>query len=415
MNSVVEICKSAHLATSEVASFDTNQKNQLLEIAANAISSRMSEILSANSADVTSAKKANMPPQFIDRLTLNESRILDMAIGLRALIDLPNPIGEVIESFTAESGILIKKVRVPLGVIGIIYEARPNVTVDAIGLCIKTGNSVVLRGSKDAILSNKALVDVIKASFEENGYSSNFIQLVPDVSREGANQLMKCREYVDVLLPRGSASLINTVVENSTIPVIETGAGNCHAYIESSAKYDMVENIVLNGKLQRPSVCNALESLVISRDALASHGVKIINALLNHGVEVVGDDETTHAVKGVKPASAEDFYKEYNALKISVKVVSDVYEAVKHVNECSTHHSEVIITENAKSAEYFLSAVDSAAVYHNASTRFTDGFQFGFGAEMGISTQKLHARGPLGLKQLTSEKYVIYGKGQVRK
>ena len=369
------------------------------------------EILAANAKDVAHCERG---AQFADRLMLNESRLKDMAEGLEKLIEIPNPIGEIAEAWTVPNGMRISKVRVPLGVIGIIYEARPNVTVDAIGLCIKTGNAIVLRGSKEAYSSNEALVAAVKARLRSGGYNPEFIQLIQDVSREGAETLMTCRDYVDVLIPRGSAALICTVVEKSTVPVIETGAGNCHAYIEQTADIDKALDIVLNGKLRRPSVCNALESLLVDESAAKKFLPVILGALKEKGVEIVGCEKTRAVCPFVAPASEDDYAAEYLALKISVKVVRGVEEACEHINKYSTKHSEVIVTESKEAAEYFTSRIDSAAVYVNASTCFTDGFQFGFGAEMGISTQKLHARGPLGLKQLTSEKYVIRGNGQVR-
>lgn len=415
MDTVTSVCKVAKENCGYIASLDTAKKNDMLFHAAAAIQDSARSILDANARDVSEAEKNGMPTHFIDRLTLSDKRIADMADGLRALIKLPDPVGEVLESWTADSGIRISKVSVPLGVLGIIYEARPNVTIDAIGLCIKTGNSIVLRGSKDAKCSNKALVDVVKARLSSRGYLVDFMQLVPDVTREGAETLMKCREYVDVLLPRGSASLIRSVVEKSTVPVIETGAGNCHAYIEKSADPDCAERIVLNGKLQRPSVCNALESLLFDPEAARTVMPKVLSALRDAGVEIVGDEGVRAICPYVSAADESDYFAEYNALKISVKIVADVAEAVRHINKYSTHHSDVIITRDKQNADYFLAAVDSAAVYVNASTRFTDGFEFGFGAEMGISTQKLHARGPIGLRQLTSAKYCIAGDGQVRK
>ena len=308
----------------------------------------------------------------------------------------------------------IRKVRVPLGVLGIIYEARPNVTVDAIGLCIKTGNAVVLRGSKEAIRSNSALVAAVKARMQAGGYNPEFIQLVSDTTREGAEEMMCCRDSLDVLIPRGSAALIQTVVEKSSVPVIQTGAGNCHAYIEKTADIAMAKNIVLNGKLQRPSVCNALESLLVDAEIAPDCLPVVLGALHEAGVKITGCEQTCAICPFVQPATPQDYFTEYLALEISVKVVENVQQACEHINAHSTGHSEVIVTQSKDAARYFTQHIDSAAVYVNASTRFTDGFQFGFGAEMGISTQKLHARGPLGLQQLTSEKYVIRGNGQVR-
>lgn len=411
MIGVTASCALAKENAHVIALADTRDKNKMLEIAAAAVLENAAEILAANAKDVAHCERG---AQFADRLMLNESRLKDMAEGLEKLIELPNPIGEIVEEWTVPNGMRISKVRVPLGVIGIIYEARPNVTVDAIGLCIKTGNAIVLRGSKEAYSSNEALVAAVKARLRSGGYNPEFIQLIQDVSREGAETLMTCRDYVDVLIPRGSASLIRTVVEKSTVPVIETGAGNCHAYIEQTADIDKALDIVLNGKLRRPSVCNALESLLVDESAAKKFLPVILGALKEKGVEIVGCEKTRAVCPFVAPASEDDYAAEYLALKISVKVVRGVEEACEHINKYSTKHSEVIVTESKEAAEYFTSRIDSAAVYVNASTCFTDGFQFGFGAEMGISTQKLHARGPLGLKQLTSEKYVIRGNGQVR-
>ncbi len=409
---VKEICSKAKENASFVALASTEEKNKMLALAAGAILKAENEILQANAADVAACER---PPHFTDRLMLNRARLEEMADGLKKLIDLPDPVGETVEEWVNDSGLNIKKVRVPLGVIGIIYEARPNVTADAAGLCIKSGNAVVLRGSGEACRSNKAVVEAIKASLKANGYNPEFIQLVDDTSRAGAETLMQCRESVDVLIPRGSAALIRAVVEKSTVPVIETGAGNCHAYIEKNADIEKALPIILNGKLQRPSVCNALESLVIDEAVAGNFLPVVLGALKDAGVQVVGCEKARRICPFVGVASDEDYFTEFLSLKISVKVVSGLREACEHINRHSTKHSEVIITESKEAADYFTSHIDSAAVYVNASTRFTDGFQFGFGAEMGISTQKLHARGPLGLKQLTSEKYVICGNGQIRK
>lgn len=412
MDFVTECCKLAYDNKGYIASLDSESKNKMLAIAADAIVKNSDKIIAANKIDLKNSE--GKPAYFLDRLMLNSLRIEDMATGLKKLCELADPIGEITEKWTVKNGLTIQKVRVPLGVLGIIFEARPNVSIDAVGLCIKSGNSVVLRGSRDAIESNKALVGVVKASIEANGYNVDFIQLVLDTTHEGASVLMKCRKYVDVLLPRGSADFIKTVVENSTVSVIETGAGNCHCYVEKTADFDMAANIILNGKLQRPSVCNALESLLIDRDIAKEFLPFIAKILTQKNVELVGCEESCLISDKVLAAIEDDFYKEFNALKISVKIVNGVEEAINHINKYSTKHSDVIITKNAKASELFLNMVDSAVVYVNASTRFTDGFEFGFGAEMGISTQKLHARGPLGLKQLTSEKYEVFGNGQIR-
>ena len=412
MTEVTKTCKKAKENTAYIASLSTDEKNKMLQIVANALVKNSSKIITANQKDLMAGK--DKPAHFLDRLKLDEKRIHDMATGLTQLISLSDPVGEIIEKWTVEKGMEIQKVRVPLGVVAIIYEARPNVTADAIGLCLKTGNAVVLRGSKDAIESNRAIVAVIADSLKKNKYNPDFIQLIQDTSREGANELMKCRDFVDVLIPRGSAGLIKTTVEQSSVPVIETGAGNCHAYIHESADIDIAEKIILNGKLSRPSVCNALESILVDRKVAKAVLPRITQALASNGVDIVGCSESKAICPAILSAAEEDFYTEFLALKISIKVVSDVDEAINHINTYGTKHSEVIIAKDKNAIEKFLNLVDSAAVYANVSTRFTDGFEFGFGAEMGISTQKLHARGPMGLRELTSQKYKIFGEGQVR-
>lgn len=408
---VVEICSRAKANAAAIATADTRAKNSMLALAADAVLAESDTILSENAKDVRACTR---PPQFVDRLSLDKKRLADMAEGLRQIQSLADPVGEVTQEWTLPNGLYIRKVRVPLGVLGIIYEARPNVTVDAIGLCIKTGNAVVLRGSKEAIRSNSALVAAVKARMQAGGYNPEFIQLVSDTTREGAEKMMRCRDSLDVLIPRGSAALIQTVVEKSSVPVIQTGAGNCHAYIEKTADIAMAKNIVLNGKLQRPSVCNALESLLVDAEIAPDCLPVVLGALHEAGVKITGCEQTCAICPFVQPATPQDYFTEYLALEISVKVVENVQQACEHINAHSTGHSEVIVTQSKDAAQYFTQHIDSAAVYVNASTRFTDGFQFGFGAEMGISTQKLHARGPLGLQQLTSEKYVIRGNGQVR-
>ena len=347
-------------------------------------------------------------------IMLNEARIAGIAEGLKKLIALACPVGEVIERHTTGSGLDIARVRVPFGVIGIIYEARPNVTADAVGLCIKSGNAVVLRGSKDAYRTNAAIVSVIKGAIAGGGFDPEFIQLLSDCTREGAREFMR-QKTLDVLIPRGSASLIQSTLENAEVPVIETGTGNCHVYVENSADLAMAQRILDNAKTQRTSVCNACESLVVDRSFAQKHLAELLAPLMQKKVELVGDEEACILVPEIKPATDEDFYTEFLAMKLSVKVVEGMDEAIAWINEHSTHHSEAIVTQNAAAAEKFLNEIDSACVYENASTRFTDGFEFGFGAEMGISTQKLHARGPMGLRELTSYKFVVKGNGQVRK
>ena len=412
MSDVEYVCQAAKANSQYIADLKSDARDNMLSIISAALKNNVAEILSANQKDLDLS--VDKPAHLLDRLALNEKRISDIAEGLDKLRQLPTPVGETIEEWTVKSGLNIKKVRVPLGVIAIIYEARPNVTVDVIGLVIKSGNAVVLRGSKDAINSNKALVSVIKNALSTSGYNPEFIQLISDTSRESSEELMTCRKYVDVLIPRGSAGLIRTVVEKATVPVIETGTGNCHAYVEKTADFEMAKKIVLNGKLSRPSVCNALENLLVDRAIAKKFLPDMISELEKNGVEVVGCAETVAICPSVKPATDDDFYTEFLGLKISVKVVGDYNEAIAHINKYSSSHSETIITKDENAAKAFTGAVDSAAVYVNASTRFTDGFEFGFGAEMGISTQKIHARGPMGLKELTSIKYVINGNGQVR-
>ena len=409
---VSERCRLAHETCGYIGSMASEEKDAMLGIIADCMFTGAEEILAANAADLRA--NSDKPQHLLDRLMLDEKRLAGIAEGIRKLIDLPDPVGEISAEWTVPSGLRIQRVRVPLGVIGIIYEARPNVTADAVSLCLKTGNAVVLRGGSDAIESNRAMVRVIKNALTNAGYNAEFIQFIDDTTHAGAEELMRCREYVDVLIPRGSARLIQTVVEKSSVPVIETGAGNCHAYIESSADINMAVRIIVNGKTQRPSVCNALESVLVDRAVAAEALPPVLDALAACGVEVRGCDETRAIWPAALPATEDDFYREYHGLVISVKVVGGVEEAIAHINKYGTHHSEVIITSDDLKAEKFLNEVDSAAVYVNASTRFTDGFEFGFGAEMGISTQKLHARGPLGLVQLTGEKYKVYGSGQVR-
>ncbi len=408
---ISETCRVAKEHAGAAAYSTEAQKNSMLTLAADALLARQNEILAANAEDL---KRFTREDSLRDRLVLTEGRIAGIAEGLRQLTALPCPVGEVIEEHTTANGLDIARVRVPFGVVGIIYEARPNVTADAIGLCLKSGNAVVLRGSKDAYSSNAAIVRVMKEAIASGGFDPDFIQLLEDCTREGAREFMRQKAYLDVLIPRGSASLIQSTLENATVPVIETGTGNCHVYVEKSADLEMAKRILLNAKTQRISVCNACESLVVDEAFAKAHLADLLAPLLEKGVDIVGDERARSLVPAVKPAAEEDFYTEYLAMKISVKIVKDVEEAIAFINEHSTHHSECIVTEEKGAAEKFLREIDSACVYHNASTRFTDGFEFGFGAEMGISTQKLHARGPMGLRELTSYKFLIRGSGQVR-
>ena len=390
------------------------KKNQVLLRAAEYLVKDTEFILSANETDMENGRERGMKEGLLDRLKLTEERIEGMAEGLRQIAALPDPIGGVISEWTPENGLDIRKVRVPLGVIGIIYEARPNVTADAFGLCFKTGNPVVLRGGSDAVHSNLAIVEVLQKALTDCGCPASAIQLLEDTSRETAAAFMKLNRYIDVLIPRGSAGLIATVVNNSTIPVIETGSGNCHIYVDEDADLQMAADIVYNAKTQRIGVCNACESLVVHRKVKDAFLPMLARKLAEKQVELRGDEAAREAVPSMKEASAEDWGTEYLDYILSVKTVDSLDEAIAHINRYNTGHSEAIITENKEHAEKFLQEVDAAAVYVNASTRFTDGFEFGFGAEIGISTQKLHARGPMGLEALTSYKYEIYGNGQVR-
>lgn len=408
---ISETCQKAKKSAGAVAYSAEKEKNEMLSLAAEALLTHADEILKANGEDLARFTRED---SLRDRLRLDTSRIAGIADGLKKLIALPCPVGEVIERNRTETGLLIERVRVPFGVVGIIYEARPNVTADAIGLCIKSGNAVVLRGSRDAYRSNAAIVSTVKNALKEGGYDPEFIQLIEDCSREGAREFMRQKGFLDVLIPRGSASLIQSALENASVPVIETGTGNCHIYLENSADLKKAIPVLLNAKTQRTSVCNAAESLVVDGDFAKRYLPQIVSALTEKGVELVGDEASRAICPAMGVASEEDYYTEYLALKMSVKIVSDIDEAIAFINEHSTGHSEAILSEDARAQERFLNEIDSACVYVNASTRFTDGFEFGFGAEMGISTQKLHARGPMGLRELTSYKFLIRGNGQVR-
>lgn len=411
---VLEVGKRAKEAAQKLATADTNLKNRALLAMAESLLAQTPEIIKANALDVEEGKKRGLSAAIMDRLMLNQKRIEEMAQGLREVAELPDPVGEIIHGWKRPNGLVINKVRVPFGVVGIIYEARPNVTVDAAGLCLKTGNAVILRGSDTAFNSNASLVDTISQAASEAGLPKDSIQLIRDKGREAANQLMRLHEFVDVLIPRGGAGLIKTVVENSSVPVIETGCGNCHVYVDEEANLGMAERIIVNAKVQRPGVCNAAETLLVHRSVAEKFLPKILKELQQRGVELHGDVLTRSLGKDVLEATEEDWYTEYLELKLAVRVVGSLGEAIAHINKYGTKHSETIVTENYRNAKQFTEEVDAAAVYVNASTRFTDGGQFGFGAEIGISTQKLHVRGPMGLPELTSSKYVVYGTGQVR-
>ena len=415
MNEMLEkLGQNAKDAESVLRNLSTNDKNKTLEAVAKALVAHTDEILKANALDVENGKKNQMPEGLIDRLLLTESRIEGMAEGLRQVAALDDPIGEVTGMKKRPNGLLIGQKRVPLGVIGIIYEARPNVTADAFALCFKTGNVVILKGGSDAIHSNEAIVNSIRATLKEQRVTEDAIQLISDTSRETAAEFMKMNQYVDVLIPRGGRGLIKAVVEQSTIPVIETGTGNCHTYVDETADLQMAADIIINAKTQRVGVCNACESVLVHEKVKDAFLPVLAKRLQEKHVEIRADQAAYELIPGAVHATEEDWGKEYLDYILSVKVVSSVEEAIAHINKYNTRHSEAIITNNYTNAQKFLDEVDAAAVYVNASTRFTDGFEFGFGAEIGISTQKLHARGPMGLLALTTTKYIIYGNGQIR-
>lgn len=412
---LLELATKARDVKYTVAAMATADKNAAILAVADALEANASDIISANAIDMKNGEAKGLPQGLLDRLMLNESRIKGMADGLREVVELDDPIGQITEEFERPNGLKIKKRLVPIGVVGVIYEARPNVTADVFGLCFKTGNAVILKGGSDALESNKAIVKVIKGALEKGGYPVDAVTLIEDNSRETAKEMMRLNGYIDVLIPRGSAGLIKTVVENASVPVIETGSGNCHIYVDHDADIDMAIDIIVNAKTQRIGVCNSAESLVIHEDIAASLLPKLNTALREKGVQIFADAKAKALMEGSEDATEEDFGKEYLDYIISVKTVSSVEEAIEHINKYNTGHSEAIVTNDEKNANKFLDGIDAACVYVNASTRFTDGFEFGFGAEIGISTQKLHARGPMGLLALTSYKYTIFGNGQIRK
>lgn len=414
MSNLTEMGKRAKEAAVVLAGLSTPEKNRALLASADALLAAEKEILAENEADVAAAVAGGIKGAFIDRLTLTAARLADMAAGLRQVAALDDPVGEVLSMKRLENGLLIGQKRVPMGVIGIIFEARPNVTADAFGLCLKAGSAVILRGGKEAFRTNRAVVGVLRGALTACGLPQDAVQMVPDTAHETANEMMRLNGYLDVLIPRGGAGLIRSVVENSTVPVIQTGVGNCHVYVDESADLEKAARIVLNAKTQRPGVCNACESLLVHEKIAAAFLPMIGKALQEKQVEIRGDAATAAWVDGVVPATEEDWGTEYADYIISARVVPSLDEAIAHIRTYSTGHSEAIVTENYTNAQRFLDEVDAAAVYVNASTRFTDGGQFGFGAEIGISTQKLHARGPMGLKELTTTKYIIYGDGQIR-
>ena len=410
---LIKLGEKAVTAKYELQTLSTEKKNEALLCVAKALLENASYILTENEKDIAAAKENGMHEGLVDRLRLTDARIEAIADGLKEIVALPDPIGELLEETMRPNGLKIQKVRVPLGVIGIIYESRPNVTADAFGLCFKTGNAVILKGGSDAIHSNIAITESIRKGLTACGITPDAIQLITDTDRKVTAEFMKMKDYVDVLIPRGGSGLIRAVVENSTIPVIETGTGNCHIYVDEAADLTMAVSIIMNAKTQRIGVCNACESLVVHENVTKEFLPMLKAALDTKNVELRGDEKARECISCME-ATAEDFYTEYLDYILSIKVVSSVDEAIKHINQHNTKHSEAIITADAETAEKFLNEVDASSVYVNASTRFTDGFEFGFGAEIGISTQKLHARGPMGLKELTSYKYKVRGTGQIR-
>jgi len=411
---LVEIGKRAKAASRQLGVLSTSKKNEALKAVAAALVANSADIIAANEIDVKNAKENGMSEALLDRLSVNEARVKAMADGILQVADLKDPVGEVLSMTNRPNGLMIGKKRVPLGVIGMIYESRPNVTPDAFCLCFKTGNAVILRGGSDCIHSNLAITKVIRAALKEQGVCEDVVQIIESTDRATATALMRLNDYVDVLIPRGGAGLIKSVVENSTVPVIETGTGNCHIYVDASADFEMALNIIDNAKTQRLGVCNAAESLVV-HESIAKDFLPMLYKKLTEKAVVMRADERARAIcPQMEAATEEDFYKEYLDRLISVKIVDSIDEAIAHINEHNTGHSESIITKDYENSLRFLNEIDAAAVYVNASTRFTDGGEFGFGAEIGISTQKLHARGPLGLEELTTTKYIIFGNGQIR-
>ncbi|MHB8780363.1 MAG: glutamate-5-semialdehyde dehydrogenase [Candidatus Geothermincolia bacterium] len=414
MTVVEDIGARAKRASYGLGQLSAEVKNRALRAMADALLFHEEAILVENTKDLQAADEAGLSGARKDRLKLTSERIADMADGLRQVAALADPVGEIVEGWRIPNGLEIQKVRVPMGVVGIIYEARPNVTVDAACLCVKSGNAVILRGSSSAINSNIILTRVIAEAGELSGLTPDSIQLIPLTDRESAQELMRLRRYVDVLIPRGGAGLIQTVVEQSTVPVIETGVGNCHTFVDESADFDMALAIAINAKCQRPGVCNAMETLLVHQAVAGEFVPLVCKALAAEGVEIRGDERVRELYPQAARATEEDWYAEFLDLILAMKVVGSVHEAIDHINHYGSHHSEAIITEDYDNARRFLAAVDSADVYVNASTRFTDGNQFGLGAEIGISTQKLHARGPMSLRELTTNKFLIYGSGQIR-
>ena len=414
MDRLHELAGQVKAAAKELSLYSTEEKNRGLSAIADALERNSERILSANAADVADAEKNGVRPTMVDRLTLTSQRIADMAQGVRDVIALPDPVGEVLETIHRPNGLNIQKVRVPLGVIGIIYEARPNVTVDSAVLCLKSGNAAFLRGGKEALRSNLTLMEIMRDALAQAGLNPDCMVLLDDTSHAVARDMMNLRGYIDVLIPRGGAGLIRTVLDNASLPVIETGTGNCHLYVDRSADLNMAVELLFNGKCSRPSVCNALETVLVHQDVAEAFLPVAKRRLDAANVEWRGCPRTCAILPGIHSATEEDYAEEFNDYILAARVVDSLEEALSHIAQYSTHHSECIVTQDSAAADRFTAAVDAAAVYVNASTRFTDGSEFGLGAEIGISTQKMHARGPMGLRELTSYKYLIHGTGQVR-
>lgn len=417
MDIVTGIAKKAKAAAVSIAAASTGTKNNILACIAEALVGNAAAILKENKKDIDRCREEGIPESLLDRLMLDGDRIRKIAASIDKVIKFNDPVGEVIFGYNLPNGLILKNIRVPLGVVGIIYEARPNVTIDASVLCLKAGNCIILRGSSHALDTNMKLVEIMGKVLEDNGFSKDIIQIIPSADREHAVKLMQLREYIDVLIPRGGAELISSVVQNSKVPVIETGIGNCHIYIDrylENISIETITDIVVNAKTQRPSVCNAAEKLLVHSDIAEKAMPVVLRALEDKGVKLIGGDRAASIYQGLEPASEKDWYREFLSLKMAVKVVDSIEDAVLHINKYGSHHTETIITSSYQSSNYFTSTVDSSTVFVNASTRFTDGEEFGMGAEMGISTQKLHWRGPMGLGQITTNKFIVLGCGQIR-
>ncbi|MCM3587529.1 glutamate-5-semialdehyde dehydrogenase [Mesobacillus maritimus] len=413
-STVEEQAIKAKKAAKTLGILSTEEKNQALLMVADALEAEFEAIIDANKIDLENGKEKGFEPAFMDRLALNKERIYSFAEGLREVAELPDPIGDVLSAWTLENGLKVEEVRVPLGVIGMIYEARPNVTADAAGLALKSGNAIVLKGGSSALNSNHAIVKIIHNALEKTAIPKDSVQFIASTDREATQQLFTMKEHIDVLIPRGGASLINAVVQNATVPVLETGVGNCHIYIDHEANVEKAINVLINAKTDRPAVCNAAETLIVHEAWLNENKETLAVAFKKNGITIHGDETAAALLPDVQPATERDWANEYLSLDIAVKTVSNLEEAINHIDQYGTKHSEAIITENSATAKKFMQLVDAAALYHNASTRFTDGGALGFGAEIGISTQKLHARGPMGLPALTTRKYIMSGDGQVR-